>query len=181
MSGTDLAEQPVGHRYRRRVHMRSLAVLAVLASVSAADASAQRRELSLEANPFHGTLGYGWYRSPDRVMGIQVGFGFPQLDRTIVPDDESLLDIMHVGLFMRAKPTRSVALDGRVTIGLAELRGCSGCFPGAMAAVSGGAFWGGRNVKVGMRVTTGVVNDDRHPPEFVLNVTPVALLFTHAW
>jgi hypothetical protein len=156
-------------------------VLALLC-VGAGEAGAQTRQLSLEANPIHGTLGYGRVRSPTLVAGVQIGFGFPQLDRTLVPDrDDDFLDIAHIGLFVRTQPSRRVALDGRVQLGIAEYTGCSGCFPGVFAGISGGAFFGGRNIKIGPRITTGVHNDLNDPAEWIVNLTPVALLFTVDW
>lgn len=163
------------------VMTRVTACVVLLCAALAGDVSAQRRHVSFEANPVHGTLGYGWHRTPERIVGLEVGFGFPQLDRTLVPGDEDLLDALHIGAFMRLQQGRSVTLDARLQVGLAELRGCSGCLLGALAAVSGGAFWGTRNVKIGTRLTAGVIDDFRNPAEFVLNLTPVALLVSHSW
>ena len=165
----------------RRVTMRISTLLLVLLAISAGAVRAQGRQLSLELNPVHATLGYGWATAPDRYFGLEVGFGFPELDRTLEPADESLVDFLHVGAFVRAQPTGSVALDGRVQVGLAELRGCSGCLPGAFTAVSGGAFFGGRYAKVGPRLTAGVIKEQGDPAEFVLNLTPVAALLTYSW
>jgi hypothetical protein len=36
----------------------------------------QGRQVSLEANIAHGTLGYGWV-PPTCVTGVELGFGFP--------------------------------------------------------------------------------------------------------
>ena len=156
----------------------ALLVLVILGT-AAADVRAQDREISLEANPFHGTLGYGWVKSPALTAGVQFGFGFPQIDRTLVPDDESFQDIMHVGVFVRGRPTSSIALDGRIQFGFAELRGCSGCLPGLFTGASAGVFWGGRRVKIGSRITAGVINEHIGPAAIVVNFTPVALLLTH--
>lgn len=158
----------------------ALLVLVLLGTV-AGDVRAQAREMSLEANPIHGTLGYGWVRSSGLTAGLQVGFGFPQLDRTLAPADESFLDITHLGVFLRGNPARSITLDGRIQVGLAELRGCSGCLPGVFTGASAGVFWGWRHVKVGPRITAGVINEHGDPAEFVANLTPVALLFTYDW
>jgi hypothetical protein len=166
----------VGVHLRRLRHVLVCAWL--LLAISAADAAAQRRQLSLEANPFHGTLGYGWAVGPDRFAGLEVAFGFPQFDQTLDPADESLIDFVHVGAFLRTHPARSVALDARAKLGLAELRGCSGCLPGVFAALSGAAFFGGRHVKVGPRLTAGVIKESRDPTTFVLNLTPLAVLLT---
>ena len=156
-------------------------IFLALLVLAAADLSAQRRQLSLELNPVHGTLGYGWNVAPTRLVGVEVGFGFPQLDRTLAPADESLIDILHVGGFVRSNPSKSVAFDGLAQLGLAELRGCSGCLPGVFTAVSGGAFFGGRHLKVGPRLTAGVIKENGDPSSFVLNLTPVAVLLSYTW
>jgi len=156
-------------------------LLLALLALSSADLDAQRRQLSLELNPVHGTLGYGWTVAPTRFVGVEVGFGFPQLDRTLVPASESLLDVLHLGVFVRSDPTKSVAFDSRVQVGLAELRGCSGCLPGVFTAVSGAAFLGGRYLKAGPRLTAGLIKENDDPASFVLNLTPVEILLTYAW
>lgn len=133
---------------------------------------------SLEANPIHATAGYGWHRGEQTVLGVQLAFGFPQLDRKLVPDDEEdLADFAHVGVFARYRPADAVTLDGALRFGLAELYGCSGCLPGVLGAISGAVFVGGRNVKVGARLTSGVIADGGGT-NFVVNLTPFALLFT---
>ena len=161
--------------------MNRIALLVFLTlATAAAELTAQSRELSLEANPVAGTLGYGWAKPSGMTVGLTFGFGFPQLDRTLAPDGESFLDITHVGAFVRGHPARSITLDGRVQVGLAELRGCSGCMPGFFTGVSGGVFWGGRNVKIGPRIAAGAIREGRQT-DLVVNLTPVALLLTVDW
>lgn len=159
---------------------RSWTFVLALLVLASADLAAQRRQLSLEFNPVHGTLGYGWALTPTRSAGLELGIGFPQLDRTLAPADESFLNVAHVGAFLRSSPSNSITLDGRVQIGMAELEGCSGCLPGTFAGVSAGAFFGGKHLKVGPRLTAGVINE-LDESDFVLNVTPVAALFTYSW
>lgn len=155
-----------------------LALLFLHAGVATSDAAAQS-QIFLEANPVHGTLGYAWPVGTETWLGITVGFGAPQIDRTLVPDDDDLLDILHLGAILRTEPTRRVATDVGLRIGLAELHGCSGCLPGVLTSVSGGAFVGGRAVKVGARITAGYIIEHGDPAAFVLNLTPFALLFTY--
>lgn len=155
--------------------------LLALLALASADLGAQRRQLSLEMNPVHGTLGYGWTVAPTRFVGVELGFGFPQLDQTIAPAGESLMDVLHVGAFMRSDPAKSVVFDSRVQVGFAELRGCSGCLPGLFTAVSGAAFFGGRYLKAGPRLTAGVIREHDDPVSFVLNLTPVEVLLSYTW
>jgi hypothetical protein len=67
----------------RTMVRKTLIALVALAAL-AHGAEAQRRQISLEATPVHGALAYGWV-SPQRVVGLELGFGFPQIDRTLVP------------------------------------------------------------------------------------------------
>lgn len=89
--------------------------------------------------------------------------------------------MLHLGVFVRSNPTKSVALDGHVQAGFAELRGCSGCLPGVFTAVSGAAFLGGRYLKAGPRLTAGVIREHGDQTSFVLNLTPVAVLLSYTW
>ena len=155
--------------------------LLALLALASADLGAQRRQVSLELNPVHGTLGYGWTVAPTRFVGVELGFGFPQLDRTLAPAGGSLMDVLHVGAFVRSNPAKSLVLDGHVQAGFAELRGCSGCLPGMFTAVSGAAFLGGRHLKAGSRVTAGAIKENGDPASFVLNLTPVAVLLSYTW
>lgn len=161
--------------------MRVITVLLLFVLVGAGGAHAQRRLVSIEANPIAGTVAYGWARSPTTFYGIELGFGFPQVDRTLAPDSGSFLDFAHVGVFLRMHASDHVAFDTRLQLGLAELNGCSGCLPGAFGGVSGAIFVGGRRFKVGPRITAGAIREGSNPSEFVLNLTPVAVLFTHTW
>ena len=156
-------------------------LLLALLALAGSDLCAQRRQLSLEVNPVHGTLGYGWTVAPTRFVGVELGFGFPQLDRTLTPADGSLMDVLHVGAFVRSTAAKSVTLDGRVQAGFAELRGCSGCLPGGFTAVSGAAFFGGRYLKAGPRLTAGVIKENDDPASFVLNLRPVEVLLSYTW
>src|SRR5690606_23376777 len=79
-------------RAARRSVMRVITVLLLFVLFGAGGAHAQRRLVSIEANPIAGTVAYGWARSPTTFYGIELGFGFPQVDRTLAPDSGSFLD-----------------------------------------------------------------------------------------
>ncbi len=114
-------------------------------------------------------------------MGVELGIGVPQLDRTLVPGDDALVDFAHVGAFLRTRLAPSITFDRRIQLGLAGLDECSGCLPGVLGAVSGGLFWGGRHIRVGPRLTAGVIAEMGNPTAVVVNLTPVAVLFAYAW
>jgi hypothetical protein len=155
---------------------------AALVAVEADAVHGQRRQLSLEANPVHGTLGYGWARASGGMMGVELGFGFPQLDRTLEPasDDGAFADIMHIGMYLRSRPTARWEIDGRAQVGFAEYNNCSGCLPGRFGGASTALFWGGRHVKVGSRLKVGVLRE-RDVSHFVVSLTPIAVKLNYAW
>jgi hypothetical protein len=159
---------------------RLMILCSLLMAIFAGDLGAQR-QLSLEVNPIHATIGYGWTTAPDRIVGVELGMGVPQLDRTLLPADEPLIDFIHLGVFVRSQATPLVVLDGRAQLGLAELYGARASLPGTFTALSGGAFVGGRHVRVGPRLTAGMVMEWGNPAAFVVNLTPIALLFTYTW
>jgi hypothetical protein len=54
---------------------------------------AQCSQLALEANPFRGTLSYARQSAPGWHVGMEVGFGFPQIDRTLFPEEGDFFDL----------------------------------------------------------------------------------------
>lgn len=162
----------------------SACVCVALLTVGSIDvAGAQTRQVSLEMTPFHGTIGYGRVKART-VTGFELGFGFPEFDRTLEPSDHDLLDFFHLGAFVRSRPTKSVLFDGRIQLGGGELDGCSGCFPGLMLAVSGGVFVGSKRVKVGPRISAGWITEHGEAGSasgFVVNLRPVAVMLQYVW
>jgi hypothetical protein len=151
------------------------------------EVKAQGRHLSLEATPFHGTLGMAWQRSGGALAGISIGFGFPQFDYTLVPaepdeeGDDDFLQIAHIGLFVRVAPSPFVHVDADVRLGIGELHGCSGCFPGLVYAASVSPMVGWKRLKVGPRVLAGWIKEGGDPTTGILNVTPLAARYTISW
>jgi hypothetical protein len=119
-------------------------------------ASAEAQRFGLEVTPVHCTVSYGWPAAAGTLRGLQAGFGFPQFDRQLLPSDGELIDFLHIGGFIRSDVSRALLVDSALRIGLAELRGCSGCLPGVLAAGSTGILVGGRRLKVGLRASKPV-------------------------
>lgn len=167
-----------------------LAAAAVFAAI-AADAdrlAAQRHHLTLEATPVHGTLGFGWAVGAHRFAGIELGVGVPQIDRTLIPDDDrnvdgdpSFLNLAHLGGFLRFTPAGPLAADLRAMVGIATFDGCSDCLPGGYLGGSAGAFVGWRHVKFGARLIAGVVKEGSNPSRGFVNLTPFAILVLIDW
>lgn len=148
----------------------ALVLLAALALAVPAEAQ-QRRELSLDFRPWAaGSLAYLWDANDEgtRAWGIAVGGGIDALDRTLVPDPDSprfttFKQFLHAGGLHRWRVRRwDLDVGGRV--GISELRSCSAsdCWPGTYAGVYFAPMWGGRVLKLGPRLLTGVAREDGH-------------------
>ncbi len=92
------------HNVPERSMIRASTILLAALVLTRADLGAQHRQFSLELNPIHGTFGYGWSVAPTRLVGVELGFGFPQLDGTLAPADESFIDFLHVGALRALEP-----------------------------------------------------------------------------
>lgn len=145
--------------------------------------TAQRNQLSLEANPFRGTLGYARQSAAEWHAGVSIGFGFPQVDRTLAPADGDFLDLFHLSPFVRFSPSVNAAYEAGLRLGFGDLHPCRGsdCLPGLYYGVSGAALFGWRSFKVGPRLTAGVMREGGEPATGFLGLSPVNLLVTHSW
>lgn len=94
-----------------------------------------------------------------------------------MPGEEQLINFMHAGVFIRSRAVRQFTLDGRVQVALAEMGGCSGCLLDGMAAVSVGAFWGGRRLESVRPVS--VLSDSHGTTDFVVSLRPLSIVWTH--
>lgn len=75
-----------------RVQVLTLAAAIGLTGVSGAAgrAHAQDRasEITIEASILRGTLGYARAIAGQTLIGLEAGFGFPELDRTLIPEQD---------------------------------------------------------------------------------------------
>ena len=165
---------------------RSIAglVLAALSLGVPATSTGQAKQVSLEANPWRGTIGYarqvaeGWY------LGGEVGLGIPQIDRTLAPTghNEDFFDIFHIGPTARYKPDDRLLVIGTLRFGLADLQECSGdCFPGGYIASSVGFFLGWHSLKFGARAVVGRIWKSSQPATGFLSVSPINVVWVHYW
>jgi hypothetical protein len=167
------------------------AAAAAMFAAIAADAdrlAAQRHQLTLEATPVHGTVGFGWAVGAHHFAGIELGIGVPQIDRTLLPDGPvdvegkpTFLNLAHIGGFLRFTPASLLAADLRAMAGIAALDGCSDCLPGGYLGAGAGAFIGWRNVRFGSRVIGGVIKEGSRPSRGFVNFTPFAILLLVEW
>jgi len=133
---------------------------------AAAPVHAQRNEATLEASIFRGTVGYARATSPRTYVGVEVGFGFPQIDRTLVPAQDTLgrpdfEEYLHIGVFVRQKLTDRIEVDAGLRGSIVDLWSCSSS--DCWFELFGGGYVqpmvGWQRVKFGMRLSAGWVTE----------------------
>jgi hypothetical protein len=147
--------------------MRSTICGLLLGLVIATPLAAQRRnEVTLEGSFVRGALGYARASSAHLFIGLEIGFGFPQFDRTLVPEQDTLgspdfEEYLHVAPFIRYKPSRNVEIDAGVRAAIADLWPCdaSDCWPALFGGVYVQPMIGFRQFKIGSRLTAGVLTE----------------------
>jgi hypothetical protein len=175
---------------QRRI-MLWLAALASLLFFSA-PVSAQENEIALEASFIRGALSYARTVRPGLRAGIELGFGFPQLDITMVPEQDSLggpdfEEYLHVAAFLRIAPSDRVEIDVGARASIVDLYMCgaSDCWPPPFLGVYAQPMVGWRRFKVGVRFTTGIVFEtEPGAPDGstgVLGMNPFILRYTLPW
>jgi hypothetical protein len=133
--------------------------------MSATAARAQRNEVALEASITRGALGYARQTGSKVFLGIEIGFGFPQLDRTLSPakNDETgapdFEEYLHIAPFVRYKANDNFEIDAGIRASLADLWPCgsSDCWPMPFGGVYVQPMVGWRRIKLGARLTAGVI------------------------
>lgn len=112
-----------------------------------------RNVLSLEANPFRGTVSYARAVSTKWDLGVNFGFGAPQIDVTLFKRRVDFRDFAHVGAMARRHFGNHMLLELGGRAGFADYHECtaSDCWPqlyvgpSAMVAVAGLAANGPTN------------------------------------
>ncbi len=163
--------------------MRALLLPLAAVLLVAPAAAGQRSQLALEANIVQGTVSYARATSPGKLIGVELGVGFPQLDVTLAPADEDFMGIFHLGVFRRWLPSERGAVDAGVRVGLADLHECgaSDCLPGVYASGTAQASFGWRRVKLGPRVQAGVIRESGRDGTFFTVIQPLNVTIYHSW
>lgn len=168
--------------------------------LTAAPLSAQRNQVTIDASIFRGTVGYARTFRPQLSAGLEIGFGFPQIDRTLSPDDEvgpdghtgpdgwaDFEEYLHIATFIRFAPAPSLEIDAGVRAAIADLWSCgvSDCWPAPFTGAYVQPMVGWQRVKFGPRLTVGWI--DEGPPERreqgtnVVALSPLNVRFTIPW
>ncbi|MGV3708731.1 MAG: hypothetical protein ACO1Q7_07815 [Gemmatimonas sp.] len=145
-----------------------------------AEGGRHRNSLVIEANPVRGTVSYARAIGDNWFVGPSIGFGFPQFDRTLTGGkDTDFREYLHVGFIARREFSRErVLLEFGGRAGFADYRSCtaSDCWPAAYYGPSVLLAVGGRRVKVGTRMTAGVIMSPGRDAEAFASVSPVNVL-----
>ena len=127
-------------------------------------AAQQRNEVTIEGSFVRGAAGYARATSARVLVGIEVGFGFPQIDRTLAPEQDSVgspdfEEYLHVAPFVRYKASSNFEIDAGIRASIADLWPCdaSDCWPALFGGVYIQPMIGFRKIKVGSRLTAGVI------------------------
>ena len=171
------------HPYRTRRALALGAPAVALLLVSARAAAQDDRQVTLDLRPIAATVGYAWRVAPARLVGVEAGFGFPQIEQTITPRGGGFRDfeeILHLGLFVRFVPNARVESDLGLRVSVADVTSCdsSDCLPGLFGGAYVSAFYGRRRLKVGALLEAGRATKPGRPGATVVNVSPLILRLT---
>jgi hypothetical protein len=159
-------------------------------------AAQQRNEVTLEGSFVRGALGYARASSARLLIGVEIGFGFPQIDRTLVPEQDSLgspdfEEYLHVAPFIRYKASERFEIDAGIRGSIAELWPCdaSDCWPALFGGVYIQPMIGFRRFKIGSRLTAGVIGEGEpdtrarqgDKSSAVVSIAPFLLRATFPW
>lgn len=141
--------------------------MAVVLLAVARPADAQRNQVTIDASVIRGTVGYARAIRPTTYAGVEIGFGFPQIDRTFHPSQDSmgspdLEEYLHVGVFVRAAPSVHFEVDAGIRASIADLWPCgaSDCWPAPFVGAYVQPMAGWRKFKVGPRLVAGWINEN---------------------
>jgi hypothetical protein len=162
--------------------------------LSAQERATARNEFTFDVTPIRGTMGYARALSPTRLAGLEVGFGAPQVDRTLHPpdgpdpetttDDPDFEEFLHLGAFLRVRPRSAFEVDTGLRVGVADLWECtaSDCWPSLFAGAYLQPMLGGQRWKVGARLVAGWIGESREGGQdsstFTVALSPLVLRVT---
>ena len=170
---------------------RTLVPMFLLLLPLAGEAQVRDNQETIDASIIRGTVGYARALSPRVLAGIEIGFGFPQIDRTLSPGERddgypSFEEYGHIALFARYAPAPAFEVDLGIRGSFADLWRCdaSDCWPVGFAGLYVQPMVGWERFKVGPRLTAGVAADgetDRDGSTRVVSLSPLNLRLTIPW
>ena len=148
--------------------MKRLGMVAALVMLHASPMAAQEQHVTIDASVLRGTVGYARQAGAKAYVGLEIGFGFPQLDRTLRPAEDStggpdFEEYLHVGAFVRLVPSDRFEVDLGVRGSVADLWECtvSDCWPATFAGMYVQPMIGWSRIKFGPRLTAGWIREGK--------------------
>ena len=178
------------------LNIRSITRGFLLGIVFTTPLAAQRNEVTVEGSFTRGAVGYARASSAKLYIGVEVGFGFPQLDRTLVPEQDTLgqpdfEEYLHIAPFIRYKASDNFEIDAGLRGSIADLWPCgaSDCWPALFGGVYVQPMVGFRRIKIGGRLTTGIILEGEPDTRLrqgdkstgVLSLAPFLVRATFPW
>jgi hypothetical protein len=145
--------------------IKTIAAAIVVVFLQTTAGHAQKNEVAVEASITRGAVGYARNVGSRVFLGVEVGFGFPQIDRTLSPEKDpdtgspDFEEYLHIAPFVRYKANDNFEIDAGIRASLADLWPCgsSDCWPMPFGGVYIQPMVGWRRIKVGARLTAGVI------------------------
>lgn len=140
--------------------------------------------ISIEANPFRGTVTYSRFASRNWELGGALGFGFPQLDQTLFRGKtDDFRDYVNLSAIARRHYGKRALLELGARVGVADYQRCdaSDCWPRLYFGPSVMFAVGGEHVKVGPRLTFGEINSASGDLDVFASVSPVNVMLSWRW
>lgn len=159
---------------------------AVGSSGAAAQSSLQvrRNSISIEANPFRGSLSWARAASQNWEVGAGAGFGFPQIDVTLLRGKrDDFRDYFHVSGIARRHYGKRALLELSARVGFADYQPClaSDCWPKFYIGPSALFVVGGEHLKIGPRFTFGEISSPSGDLDVFASVSPVNVFVSWRW
>lgn len=159
-----------------RFLLNTLAATALLAE----PAASQPHATVLDLRPVTAGVSYARGRTAQRMFGVEVGIGVPQLEQRLSPrgsEYHDFVEFLHVALFTRFAPSERFETDLGLRVSAADLFVCrvSDCWPGAFGGAYGSIFYGKRRWKVGTMLEAGRISEPGEGTRTVVNVSPLLL------
>lgn len=169
--------------------MRPLVFAIVALLLLAAPGQAQsRHQLTLEASVFRGAAGFALPLSPTVHLGTEIGFGFPQIDRTLLPSGSrwhgppDFEEYLHAAVLIRHRLNERISYDVGTRASIVDLWACtaSDCLPATFVGAYLQPMWGGSRWSIGPRLVAGwtAESEDGGDPTFTLSLAPLNVRLT---
>ena len=148
----------------------------------------ERHQFTVDAGVLRGTIRYAHAVAPAVHVGSELGFGFPQIDYTVVPSEvrwhggASFEEYLHTSVFLRHRVQDWLAYDAGLRASIVDLWACtaSDCLPATFVGAYVQPMFGGRRWSLGPRLVAGwtAESEDGGDSTFTISVAPLNVRLT---